>query len=460
MNYLIQVSVCFITLYLFYFVLLRRDKFFNLQRAFLLGSLALSLIVPSINFSPEVVQQIVPVEELSFTITSLATDQTKLDNSWGFLDYLQVAYSIGLFLMAIWFVKNLSRLFTIIRKGAKEKLGRYIIVRTDEEIPLASFHKFIFIQNSLSIEDKDLTYLMLHEKKHIRDYHSLDLVAISILKVFFWFNPILWLYEKDLKSVHEFICDDEVIKHTSKTYYEKLLIKSLFEGIGLPFASSFNEISIKNRIIMMNKQNSIWIKKLKVLISLPVIFLLALACNPESLPSATPLEISGKVVAADGKGLPGTNVVVDGTKKGTVTNLEGEYRIGNLDETAKSLTFSFVGFESETVEINSKSVIDVVLEEGTLEPSSSSTKPSNATKIDVQYEIDINDGEKFSGRLMDLLGNPLDGYQVLALGAGKDAKSTKTDKNGDFEFASSKIMERFVVYDGAKNYQVVQIKKN
>lgn len=456
MNYLIQVSVCLITLYIFYFVLLRRDKFFNLQRAFLLGSLAISLIVPSINFNPEIVQKVVPVEELSFTITSLAADQTKQDNSWGFLDYLQLAYSIGLFLMVIWFAKNLSRIFTIIRKGAKEKLGRYMIVRTDEEIPLASFHKFIFIQNSLSIEDKDLTYLMLHEKKHIRDYHSLDLVVISILKVLFWFNPILWLYEKDLKSVHEFICDDEVIKHTSKTHYEKLLIKSLFEGIGLPFASSFNEISIKNRIIMMNKQKSIWIKKLKVLICLPVIFLLALACNPDSLPSATPLEISGKVVGADGKGLPGTNVVVDGTQKGTITNLEGEYRIGNLDETAKSLTFSFVGFNSQTVQITSKSVIDVVLEEG---ESQNSARASNSPNFDLQYKIDVNDGETFSGKLTDSSGNPLSGYSVVSLGEGKLAQKTLTDENGDFELPTTKITQRFVVFDPDSNVQVVGIKQ-
>lgn len=459
MNYLIQVSICLITLYLFYFLLLRRDKFFNMQRGFLLSSIIISFFIPLVNFAPDIAQTLVPLSELSFTTDTLVIDQAIPEQTLELIDYLQVVYWAGVLLMSFRFARNLYRISRIVKNGVKEKVDGYTLIRTDEKIPLASFHKYVFLQNSLGVEDKDLTFLMLHEKKHIQDKHSIDILLISMVKVFVWFNPVLWFFEKDLKLIHEFTCDEEVIKHTSKTHYEQLLIKSLFKQVGLPFASSFNEISIKNRIIMMNKQNAIWIKKLKVLISLPVIFLLALACNPDSLPSATALEISGKVLSAEGKAMPGVNVIIDGTQTGTITNLAGEYRMANV-QGAQSVTFSFVGFESETVKVGSKSVIDVMLEEGVLESSNASAKSSSTTKIDFKYEIDINDGEKFAGKLMDFSGNPLDDYSVLALGEAEGITTTKTDENGNFELSTTKITERFAVYDGEKNVQVVQIKKD
>ena len=60
--------------------------------------------------------------------------------------------------------------------------------------------------------------------------------------------------------------------------------------------------------------------------------------------------------------LPGVNVVVKGTTQGTVTDIEGTYRL-SVPEDAEVLTFSFIGMESKEVEIGSQSVINVDMTE-------------------------------------------------------------------------------------------------
>ncbi len=73
-------------------------------------------------------------------------------------------------------------------------------------------------------------------------------------------------------------------------------------------------------------------------------------------------EISGRVVAsADGLSLPGVSVIEKATKKGTVTDVDGRYRI-TVSDKASVLQFSFLGFESKEVTVGTQRVIDVTLE--------------------------------------------------------------------------------------------------
>lgn len=72
--------------------------------------------------------------------------------------------------------------------------------------------------------------------------------------------------------------------------------------------------------------------------------------------------ISGKVTDKSGSGIPGVSVVVQGTTSGAVTDANGSYQIA-AKAGAKTLTFSSIGYTLKNVEIGSKTVIDVTLEE-------------------------------------------------------------------------------------------------
>ncbi len=69
--------------------------------------------------------------------------------------------------------------------------------------------------------------------------------------------------------------------------------------------------------------------------------------------------ISGQITSEeDGSTLPGVNVIVKGTTQGTVTDIDGNYRI-SVPENAETLSFSFIGLEAKDVDINGRSTVNV-----------------------------------------------------------------------------------------------------
>ncbi|MDF7819826.1 SusC/RagA family TonB-linked outer membrane protein [Runella sp. MFBS21] len=74
--------------------------------------------------------------------------------------------------------------------------------------------------------------------------------------------------------------------------------------------------------------------------------------------------ITGKVTTSeDGSGMPGVNVVIKGTQKGTSTNATGNYSI-EVNGSNPVLVFSFVGYDANEVSVGSRSVVDVSLTPG------------------------------------------------------------------------------------------------
>lgn len=100
------------------------------------------------------------------------------------------------------------------------------------------------------------------------------------------------------------------------------------------------------------------------------VFSLALAVVLGGMMLASPAQaqhdVTGTVTDAEtGETLPGVNVQVVGTQRGTVSDREGNYEVTAPSDDA-SLRFSFVGYEAQTVDIDGRSTINVGLESATL----------------------------------------------------------------------------------------------
>lgn len=83
------------------------------------------------------------------------------------------------------------------------------------------------------------------------------------------------------------------------------------------------------------------------------------------LPQDAQRRIRGKVTDQTGASLPGVSVVLTGTTNGTITDTDGNYSITNIPENA-TLQFSFVGMKAQTIAVQGKQTIDVILEEDKL----------------------------------------------------------------------------------------------
>ena len=72
--------------------------------------------------------------------------------------------------------------------------------------------------------------------------------------------------------------------------------------------------------------------------------------------------LSGKVTDSDNEPIPGVNIIIKGTSIGTSTDAQGIYKLSITDENASStLIFSFIGYETQEVAVNSKTEINVTL---------------------------------------------------------------------------------------------------
>jgi len=96
----------------------------------------------------------------------------------------------------------------------------------------------------------------------------------------------------------------------------------------------------------------------------PVSELLAQA-SPLRLPASAPekvISVQGQVKAASGTGLPGVNVTLKGTVRGTTTDAEGRYQL-SVPDAGAVLVFSFIGYEKMEVPVGNRTTIDVTLTE-------------------------------------------------------------------------------------------------
>ena len=429
-TFLLQASACLIAFYLIYYLLLRSNKFFNLQRLYLLVAILSSLVIPFISFGDyhhKAVPQLPAVSgSLTFQELALVVEKPQHE-SLSLADYLAIAYLVITAFLLIRLFLILFNLLRIIRNGEKTALGSYTLLYTDQPVFIASFFRYIFVQKQLEVEEESLQCMLIHEQKHLKELHFFDLMLLEVTKIVFWFNPIVYGYSKSLKSLHEYVCDNEVIKHTTPEKYERLLIRTWFKKAGLPLVSQFHEISIKNRINMMKKQNKKWYGKLRFLAAIPVAMLLIIACNQENIPTISQERtVSGMVMDDEGSLIPGASIVVEGTNISTITNADGEYEITIPPGDAKNLVYSFNGLNPVSVKIADRERILVKLNSSN--GSDESTHGNLPSFHEQQFTFDENRIVK--GKITRADGRAMPGVNVVIVGTQRGAITNLSGEYG------------------------------
>ncbi len=92
----------------------------------------------------------------------------------------------------------------------------------------------------------------------------------------------------------------------------------------------------------------------------PLGLLLLLLMFPFSAFAQT-IAVNGTVKDSEGNDLLGVTVMETGTSRGTMTSIDGKYSL-NVSSNAK-LTFSFLGYQTQTLDVNGRQTIDIVLKE-------------------------------------------------------------------------------------------------
>ncbi|WP_425391198.1 M56 family metallopeptidase [Ekhidna sp.] len=303
--FLLESSVFLGVLYLIYYLLLRKEASFNFNRFYLLGALACAFTLPllSVDFLSQergVIDQ--PMQQLSdirltyqgavsewsavlfdqdFTTSSVGAEK-KENHDGMIIKVLLIIYSTGLVVMIfrlIWMVRWISNL----KAGNPEEVVDGInIVKVPYQMAPFSFINSVFVPKEM-IDSKEFFQILEHEKTHIRQRHSFDLIIVQLLSAILWFNPVIWWLGKSLKTTHEYIADRKMIKQGySLVEYQTLLLRQLISNNSFGLVHNFNLSFIKKRITMMNIQKLGGLGKFKVatVIAITTFFsLIVIQCN-------------------------------------------------------------------------------------------------------------------------------------------------------------------------------------
>ena len=118
---------------------------------------------------------------------------------------------------------------------------------------------------------KEHESIIKHELVHIEQKHSWDLLFFEFLRIIFWFNPLVYVYQKRTSELHEFIADATVAKTHRKEQYQ-MLLSQVFQTEEISFVNHFFKSSlIKKRIVMLQKTKSKKVWQLKYLLLIPIV---------------------------------------------------------------------------------------------------------------------------------------------------------------------------------------------
>lgn len=270
--YLIKSTSILLVLLVYYKLFLRKQTFFRLNRIYLLSALLIATVTPFISiemqapaFTPEAPH---PVKEYMSNLLEEVyifgnyhhTEKFHLD----FSNVLFLIYCLGI----MGFICRYMLAFIQIHRLKHDYPGKRFhgihIIFLPAGQPAFSYFNNLFICSGVNQEDK--RKIFEHEKIHIREGHSLDLILAEIICISNWFNPLVWIFKHAIMENHEYIADRQVIRRYHTGSYLELLIRQTLKG-AFSFSNYFSCTNLKKRTIMMTKKQS---RKYLVLSFIPI----------------------------------------------------------------------------------------------------------------------------------------------------------------------------------------------
>lgn len=351
-----------------YWLFLRRHTFFSLNRAYLLLSTVLSLGLPFASLPTKTVETL-PQLALPTTFVALppatvvvpAVDSVSVSSGIDWEQISLIIYGLISLLLLVRLGVRISRLMALIRQSPRRSEDGFVLVQPHDPT-LATFSFFQFLV--LNPADADNQLILRHELTHIQQWHSADVVGMAILRAIFWAFPTLWLTDRLLRQVHEFLADKQTHQPAD---YARFLVEYTFGLRNNTLTNGFfNPSFLKLRIQMLHQRTTANWALGKYMLVLPLVFaLLAMTTAREEMTSVInqvsdgTVTVSGQVTSAvDRKPLPGVTVFVRKSTQLTSTDSDGRYVLPNVPKDA-TIEFSFVGFTTQSVPVNAHTAIHV-----------------------------------------------------------------------------------------------------
>ena len=337
-----KAAIALAVFYMFYRLLLSKETFHRFNRIVLLGTAALSFVLPLcvITLRKVVVLPAIPSTAdaiVSETTGTVAMAPEVSQPIWPII--LCCIFASGALFVLTKVIVSIIGIRRIISSGSSQTLesGETLIITETDTAPF-SWMKYIVI----SREDYESGYsqILTHEKAHIALRHSWDILFVDMITALQWFNPAIWMLKADLRALHEFEADDAVLRSGADIKeYQYLLIRKAVSKSGYSVANSFNHSTLKARITMMLNKKSSRMSAWKALYVIPLVGI-SLAATAETKVDYRYEDQQPEAVADTLKGKDSENSFPEPENPFTKKNLrEGRFMVDKENNTVTLIYF-------------------------------------------------------------------------------------------------------------------------
>ena len=306
--YDLKVAVLIAAFYFCYRLLMERETMHRLNRIVLLSSILLSLVLPlcvitlhetievessQVDTSAGISMQETGRSEQGITeLGTLSAEEAVTPSiETNKMDFVKTIFQpsiifaifiIGLVCRLLYIAKSYWQLCRMINESEQHSLEDGVTLAV-VDLPVAPFSWMHTIVLSRIDYEECNPSILAHERGHIQQHHSWDIVFVEVLTALQWFNPVVWLLRRDLRTVHEYEADASVLSSGSDmSQYIQLLMRKAMGTKACILANGINNSTIKKRINMMLLTRSPRRNALKLLALLPIVGV-TLALNAETV---------------------------------------------------------------------------------------------------------------------------------------------------------------------------------
>lgn len=258
--YLLKSSALIALFFLAYHFLMRKETFFTSNRWFLLSGLITAAALPFFVIKKIILierPKIAPEELVAYSQQSAATiPNVPAVEAFDWMQLIWFSYVFIASLLVVRIVFNFTSLYRMLYQRQVIKIEKFKLVNLNENITPFSFFNYI-VYNSDLYSNEELQSILLHEKIHSQQRHSVDVMVVKLFCIVFWFNPFVWLYKKAITQNLEYIADQKAIEQLEdKKSYQRALLKVVSHQSCLSITNNFYQSLIKKRIVMLNTNQS------------------------------------------------------------------------------------------------------------------------------------------------------------------------------------------------------------
>ena len=268
--YDLKVAVLVAVFYMFYRLLLSRETFHRVNRLVLLTTAVASFVLPLCVIT---LHKTVVVNGRAGTIgLGSLTAMVEEPQVPLWQTVIVAVFFIGMAVTLGHTLLSVLRVWLLIKNSEQHPQTDGTVVCVVGSADISPFSWMHYIVLSRSDYEAGNASILAHERGHISQRHSLDLLLVDTLTALQWFNPAMWMLRQDLRAIHEYEADAAVLSQgINMRQYQYLLIQKAVSRCGYSVANGISHSTLKNRINMMLNKKSNRRSMLKLLALLPIV---------------------------------------------------------------------------------------------------------------------------------------------------------------------------------------------